>query len=274
MILGSQRKYNNSSEKFKIVTSFYPIYIITSNIVEGADNIELTNMTDVNIGCIHDYALTTSDLKKIEEADVFIENGLGLEDISDKIISSNKDLKIIDSSKEISNLIKEDDQINPHIWTSITNYIKQVENVTNGLKECNPNNAQIYQKNSEDYIEKLNKLKAKYDSELNLNGKAAITLDESFEYLGKELGLNLTGIHTSHEESTLSAETIKNVINMINEQDSKIIIVNEGSSIKNAEIIANETGAKIYKLNACVTGTLSKDAYINGMESNLDILKE
>ena len=38
----------------KIVTSFYPMYIIAENITDGAENIELENMADVNVGCLHD----------------------------------------------------------------------------------------------------------------------------------------------------------------------------------------------------------------------------
>ena len=41
----------------------------------------------------------------------------------------------------------------------------------------------------------------------------------------------------------------------------------------NAETIANETGAKIYKLNSGLTGNLEKDAYIKQMEENIEILK-
>ena len=65
---------NNKKEvddgKTKIVTSFYPMYIIAENITEGANNIELVNMADVNVGCLHDYTLTTEDMKKVEDADI------------------------------------------------------------------------------------------------------------------------------------------------------------------------------------------------------------
>ena len=81
----------------KIVTSFYPMYIIAENITEGAKNIELANMADVNVGCLHDYTLTTEDMKKVENADIFIIKGLGMEDFIDKVISSNESMMVIDS---------------------------------------------------------------------------------------------------------------------------------------------------------------------------------
>lgn len=273
IIKNNNNKGENSN--FKIVTSFYPIYIMASNITEGAENIELVSMADVNTGCVHNYTLTTSDMKKIENADVFIQNGLNLESFMDKAITSNQNMKIIDSSENMQNLIKENDETNPHIWTSISNYIAQVKNITKGLKEVNPENAEIYEENSKQYIKELTQLKLKYETELQkLNGKNAISLNESFEYLARELGLNLTTIHTSHEDSTMSAENLKNIINIVKQNDIKIIIVDINDDLKNAQTIANETGATIYKLNSGVTGTLNKNAYINSMNNNLEILKD
>lgn len=264
-----------SDDKFKIVTSFYPIYVMVANITEGAQNIELMNMTDANTGCIHNYTLTTADMKKLENADVFIENGIGLENFTDKITKANKDLEVIDSSENLINLIKEEeDETNPHIWTSISNYIVQVENITKGLKEKNPENAEVYEANSKKYIQELTELKLRYDNELNLKGQTAVTLNESFAYLGREVGLNLTVIYTSHEESALSAETLKNVIDTMKQNNSKIIIVDIDDDIKNAQTIANETGAKIYRLNSGATGSMSKEAYISAMKSNLEALKQ
>ncbi|MCI8485877.1 MAG: hypothetical protein HFJ20_01985 [Clostridia bacterium] len=41
-------KENDNNENYKIVTSFYPVYIMTYNITDGANMIELTNMADTN----------------------------------------------------------------------------------------------------------------------------------------------------------------------------------------------------------------------------------
>lgn len=274
-IVVSNKKENgvNNNEKFKIVTSFYPIYIMTANITEGAQNIELVNMTDNNVGCIHNYTLTTADMKKIDNADLLIQNGLGLENFIDKVVLTNKNLKVIDSSKNLENLIKEENEINPHIWTSISNCILQVENITQALKEENPENAEIYEINSKAYIQRLSDLKQKYDNELNLKNQTAVTLNESFAYLGRDLGLNLTVIHTSHEENSISAEVLKNIINTMKNANGKIIIVDRDDDIKNAQTIANETGAEIYVLDSGTRGSMDKEAYINYMKNNLEQLK-
>ena len=155
-------KKDNSN--YKIVTSFYPIYIMALNIVDGASNVEVSNMADANTGCVHNYTLQTADLKKVENANLFIQNGLEIENFMDKLINSFSKLDIVNSSEGIENVIQDEDEINGHTWTSINNYIKQLENIKNKLKKENPENAEIYEKNTNDYIEKLNNLKEEYDN--------------------------------------------------------------------------------------------------------------
>lgn len=263
-----------SSSKTRIVTSFYPMYVIALNLTEGAEGIELSNMADVNVGCLHDYTLTTEDKKKVENADIFISNGLGMENFISKILESNSDMKVIDSSNNLENVISNGIEENAHIWTSIDNYILQVQNIAEELKTADAKNAEIYTQNAQKYVDELNKLNEEYKSKLaKSNGEKAICLNEAFEYMGQELGMEMITIKTDHEESAISAGMLKSVINKVKEDDIKIIIIDKNDSKTNAETIANETGAKILELNSGLTGELNKDAYINQMRENMSILE-
>lgn len=275
IVLGSKKGSNKEDDgKFTIVTSFYPIYILTANITQGANNISLVNMAETNVGCLHDYTLTTNDMKKIEEADLFIENGLGLEKFMDKVLETNPNIQIVDSSENIINLIEENGETNPHIWTSLTNYIEQVKNVSNQLIEKNPENADIYKSNTEEYVNELSELKLQYETTLqSLSGKSIVSLNEAFAYLARDLQLDVVSIHTDHEKTTLSAEQLKNIIDTVKVKNIQTIIIDVNDNTQNAETIANETGATIYRLDSGLTGSLSKDAYLNVMKGNLETLK-
>ena len=200
-------------DNLKIVTSFYPIYIMTANITRDIPDVELLNMSEANVGCLHDYTISTTDMKKIEKANIYIQNGLGLENFMDKIISTYPNLKIIDSSINVSDKIQDENETNPHIWTSIENYTKQVETICQKLCKYDSKNAEKYKANCENYLQKINQEKQKYESELQkLNGEKVICLNEGLEYLLKELKMQVTQVETNHEESTMSAETLKNLI--------------------------------------------------------------
>lgn len=90
-----------TAEPFRIVTSFYPMYVAAINITDGIDGVEVHNMTKPQTGCLHDYQLMTEDMKTLENADAFIINGAGMEDFMDKVTEQQKELKVIDASRGI-----------------------------------------------------------------------------------------------------------------------------------------------------------------------------
>lgn len=275
IVIGNlNRNETEKDDKVRIVTSFYPMYIMTLNITEGIENVEVENMAGNQVGCIHDYTLTTSDLKKFENADIFIENGYGIEKFSEKIINSYPNVKIIEASNSIEDIITEESgDINAHFWTSIDNYILQVREITDRLKELDSVNIEKYEENASRYITELESLKTKYITELqNISGKKVISLNEAFSYLFKFAGIEEKLISTDHEQSALSAEQVKNVIDMMNNENIKTIIIAENDDEQNATAIANETGAKIYRLKDGMSGDGLTDSYINIMEDNLEIL--
>ena len=279
---------NNNPKKentnLKIVSSFYPINIITMNLIENARNVEAVCLTQNDVGCLHDYTLSTLDMKKIENANIFIQNGLGLENFMNKILQANQNLKIIDSSIEVTNIIKNNENINskqnnetvnPHICTNIENYIKQVETISQKLCEYNPENSLIYTKNCEKYTQALKELNSSYNEQLSkLNSQKVICLDEALVYLANSLEMDITYIETNHEESTLSADAMKKTIEKMKEENIKLIFIGEENNLNNAQTLANETGAQIVKLNPALSGKIDKNEYINAMTENLNTLKQ
>ena len=71
MRLGMKSK---SSEKMVISASFYPEYVIAVNLLEGTE-VGVSNLTANVTGCVHDYQLTTADMKNIEESIAVVING-------------------------------------------------------------------------------------------------------------------------------------------------------------------------------------------------------
>mgnify|MGYP004600525755 FL=1 len=275
LFLEKTKKVNENDEnQFKIVTSFYPMYIIALNITDGAENIKLENMADVSVGCLHEYTLVTKDLVKLENADVFIQNGLGVELFMDKVISNYPNINIIDSSVNVQdeNIMHEDDEENGHIWLNIDNYITQVQTISEGLCTLDSKNVDIYRKNTDEYIKKLEKLKEKYDS-FEFTNKTVISFNEAFEYLLDYLNIETIEIKTEGEESTMSAKTLSEIIDKANEENITTILLDKNDNTRDAKIIENETNCTIQNLNSGLYGNFEKDAYINQMHENLQKLQ-
>ncbi len=270
LVLPNPQKEENS--KFKIVTSFYPMYTIAKSLSAGIENVEVENMASNNIGCLHDYTLTTSDLKKIETANVFIVNGLGIENFSDKIIETYSNIKIIQASENINNLIIDDEEKNAHVWLSIDKYIKQIENIRVELAKYNPDNSENYKKNAEEYISKLKDLKDEINNKTKKQ-KNCLSFSESIAYLAEDFNLEIETIETDHEQNGLSAEMLAYAIEYVKENNIKNIIIDKKTADNNAKTVANETGAKIYVLDSILSGPDDEQSYINIMKQNLKIVE-
>lgn len=108
---------NEKGKELVIVTAFTPIYVLTSNLVKDISDVKVENLIQVQGECLHDYQLTTEDMKKLEKADVFIMNGGGMEGFIEEIVKTYPDLIVIDSSKEVSMLISESTHIHEEEYT-------------------------------------------------------------------------------------------------------------------------------------------------------------
>ena len=261
---------------FHIVTSFYPMYVATINITQGVDGVTVTNMTKPQTGCLHDYQLMTEDMKTLEKADAFVINGAGMESFLDKVIEQQKNLKIIDASKGIE-LLKDDDEENPHVWLSVTDAILQVKNIAEQLKAADPKHADAYEKNAAAYIKKLEALKAEMHAELDtVPNKDIVTFHEAFPYFAKEFGLNIISVVEREPGTEPTPAELQATIEQVKKLPVKVLFTEPQYSPSAAETIARETGAKIYTLDPVVTGEANAqaiNAYIDTMKKNMETLK-
>lgn len=274
----------DTNEKLKIVTSFYPMYILTSNVAKDINNVEVINLTKPYTGCLHDYSITTNEMKILENSDVFVINGAGMESFMDKIIKQMPKLNIIEASEGIelleagceeTNDENHEHNVNPHVWLSVSKAIEQVKNIESMLSNYDKPNKDKYKKNAEEYIAKLGTLKEEMHNSLdNIEDKNIITFHESFPYFAEEFDLNIVGVIEREPGSQPNAKELQETIKLIKSLDVKAIFTEPQYPAKVAETISKETGVKIYTLDPIVTGEMDLDSYINIMEKNLKTLKE
>ena len=267
-----------TAEPFRIVTSFYPMYVATINITDGVDGVEVYNMTKPQTGCLHDYQLMTEDMKTLEKADAFVINGAGMEDFMDKVTEQQKKLKVIDASRGIELIHDDEEGDNPHVWLSVTDAITQVRNIADQLKEADPAHAAAYEKNAVAYIEKLTSLKSEMHAALdNVPHKDIVTFHEAFPYFAKEFNLNIIGVVEREPGTEPTPTELQETIEQVNALPTKVLFTEPQYSPAAAETIARETGAKIYTLDPVVTGeatSAAKNAYIDMMKKNMKTLQE
>lgn len=286
LLTGCNFKNEVNNNDLKIVTSFYPVYIATLNIVDGAENVSLSNLTSTDVGCLHDYQLTTANMLILNKADVLVINGGGMESFVQKAIDNSDGLKIIDSSNGILEEHEENHAENnhnhghehgenAHIWVSVSLYIEQVKNIKRELCVIDPKNKDIYEKNAAEYIEKLEKLKDEMHEQLDdIEDKNIVTFHEAFEFFAEEFDLNIVAVIEREPGTYPSAGELAEIIDIVRQMEAKAIFTEPQYFENAANIIARETGRTLYSLDPIVTGDLNKDAYEKTMRKNLEILVE
>ena len=277
------------SSRLKLLASFYPIAIMALNITDGVEGVAVESMAQQQTGCLHDFQMTTADMKKAETADAFLINGAGMEGFLDKISDQLPELPVIDSSTGIPLIASGEDphhdggeghdhdqeDYNPHLWVSITNCMEQVRNLSEGIIALDPEHEAEYRENTETSLEKLSALRDKMHSALDhVKNKDIITFHEAFPYFAEEFGLHIAAVINREPDSQPSAKELADTIRLVRETGVKALFVEPLYPETSADIIAAETGAQVYVLDPAVSGEWDKNAYLTAMESNLQVLAQ
>ncbi len=264
------------AKKEKIIaTSFYPMYLAAANIAQGVPGVRVVNITKPFTGCLHDYQLTTEEVKTLAGAYVFVVNGGGMESFLDKITAQLPNLKIIDASEGLEMMADGHGEANPHLWVSVSGAMGQVRNIAKGLAEADPANAAAYHRNADAYLARLVSLRARMlEGAKDLKSRGIITFHEAFPYFARELGLNVAAVIQREPGTAPSPQELAGTIKMVRAKKIMALFAEPQYPAKDAEVIARETGARVYTLDPVSTGPMEDpDRYIKAMDANLITLK-
>ena len=274
-----------------IVTSFYPMYIATLNVVDGVDGIHLENLSEPQTGCLHDFQLTPEDMKLLSKADVFVINGGGIESFMTDVATAYPKLAIVEACEGLE-LISEDGEddevhdehgedghdhgdVNAHAWMSVKLYRKQVANIANYLSQIDPSNAKKYQKNAQNYDGELAKLQDKQQKAINFsNNQNIVIFHEAFAYVAEDYGINVCAVMDLDEERQISAGEVAGIISTIEQNSVSYILAEETYGADMGRVIEAETDATVVYIDPLNRGDYDKDSYLNGMDANIDKLTE
>lgn len=267
----------NPEDKFtekSVVTSFYPVYIMALNLTDGVDGISLVNLAQNHGGCLHDYQLTTENMRLLEDASLFIVNGGGMESFLEEVAENNKNLEIIYCNNGIKDAIADNEE-NAHYWMNPSLYIKQVEYLAKMLSLWDPAHTAEYEKNKNAYCQKISELSDRMDNELAfLSGAHIISFHEAFQYLADRLSINTDYTLDLDGEVYLGAGEISDILEKADKDDISFIWIEASTKQEFRSLVSGGGNTETIILDALINGENDKDAYINGMRRNIEALKE
>ena len=271
------------SEDTHILASMYPIYVAAANITQGVQGVHLELLAPATAGCLHDYQMTTADRTRVQDADIVLINGLGMETFLDKMLDGKT---VVDTSRgydaipyahedhdhdEHEGHDHDHGEINPHIWTSPDGAIWQAIHIRDALCEADPKNAQAYVDNAQVYLDALMDLQSNMHTSLApYAGTKVAVLHDSLAYFAREFDLEIVSVLKDDPDAQLSAKEITEAAASIRENGAAAILSElQYENSPAAQTLARETGLAVYDLDTAVTGDEANlNAYLEAMDYN------
>ena len=265
-----------------IAATTLPVWDFTSRLCQGTP-LAVTRLVTEQVSCLHDYSLNVRQVKAAEAAQVVVISGAGLEDFLDDLLL---DVPTIDASQGIS-LLHSDEaheeeehhheedghhhEEDPHIWLSPENAQVMVQNICEGLYRQYPDYEDTFQANLEDLLSQLEALQSYGEEQLSgLQRRELIPFHDGFSYFAQAFHLTILESVEEESGSEASAKDLIHLTELVRDHNLPAIFTEVSGSDSAAQVIARETGCKVYALDMAMSG----DSYFEAMYHNIDTIRE
>ncbi len=260
----------------RVVVSFYPLYILTMNVIGDVPEISLSGLSSNQSGCLHDYQLVTGDMVILSKADLFLINGAGMEGFLEEAAQAFPELRTVSCSDGIE-LIKNEEgaetEYNAHVWLDPQNAVIMVQNICEALSVSFPEYSDRFRENTEGYTERLKALDETLRAGLSvLENRDIVTFHEAFPYFASAYDLNVVAVISLEPDEGISPRMLAELADRIRAAGCPPLFTEPQYRSDAALALSAETGASVWELDPAVTGPLTADAYENAMLQNMDVL--
>ena len=259
--------------EIKVVTSIKPIHSLVSYIMEGVGSPDL--IVD-GYNSPHGFSLKPSHAKMLQEADIVIYVGEGLEEFLEKPLKSlaqnavkfellkqsgMKKLKFRErnifeghddhdhdkkAKKEDHDDHGHDDhghghgEFDPHIWLDPMNAKIIIKKVTNQLSKLDKDNSSTYKSNSKKALKEIDQLIKTVKSDVNKDAKVVVFHD-AYQYFEKRFDVNIIGALTVNTDVLPGAEQLAEIREVIEHEKVTCVLSEPQFNPDIVKTIANDT---------------------------------
>lgn len=284
----------SESSKVQVMTTFLPMYLFTKAVAGDTADVQVLIPPGTEV---HEYQSKPGDVQGIAQADVLVENGLGLESFLGDTIKSaeNSKLVVVDASRGITPIDEADAEHdhahestgepstgtaehdhpagNPHVWLDPVLVKQQVANIRDGLIQADPKNKTTYQANAAAYIQQLETLDQQFRQTLQQYPNCTfVTFHNAYPYLAQRYGLKQVAV-VELPEDNLSPGDIQNAIATVKQYNVKALFGEPGTDNKLLQSLAQDLNLTLRPLDSLEAGSLEPQYYFTAMNQNLQTLK-
>jgi zinc/manganese transport system substrate-binding protein len=234
-----------AQDRLNVVASFSILGDFVKNV--GGERIDVTTLVGPD-GDVHVYAPAPADARKIADARLLVINGLGLEGWLPRLLqASGGKAPIVTATTGIAPL-KLGSDADPHAWQSVANAKKYVTNIRDALAAADPADAEVFRKQTETYLAKLDALDREVQESIKQipeSRRKVISTHDAFGYFASAYGIAFIAPLGVSTESEASARDIANIIAQIKAAKIPAVFLEKISDPRLMRRISAESGARI-----------------------------
>lgn len=214
----------------------------------------------------HLYKPTSTDVKRLQAADVIFYNGMRLEgkmgDVLAALARRGKPVHAVTDAMAGEELIADgEDHHDPHVWMDVRGWMKAVEAVADALAAYDAGHADAYRTRAEGYLVELERLDDYARTSLATipeGRRVLVTAHDAFGYMARAYGLEVRGIQGLSTESEAGVRDIEQLVAFLVERRIPAVFVETSVSDKNVRALLEGARARGHDLK--IGGELFSDA--------------
>jgi zinc transport system substrate-binding protein len=268
----------STTSGLKVLATFFPLYDDAIDVLGNRGNVTLLVPFSVDV---HEFGPTPSSIVLVQQADVLIYNGAGLEPWIPQIVASagNSRLIQVNASEGLPLILvpseyqKDNRTIDPHVWNDPVLAQMQVKNILQGLIKADPSNAAYFTANANALIAKFQFM----DQELragtaHVATRTFVSFHEAFGYLAKDYNLIEVPLAGPFEEEPTPSD-ISKAVAAINQNHLCVCFAESLENPAPIEAVAAQTHAHVWILDP-IEGLSQSEAnagvtYLVKMQQNI-----
>ncbi len=254
----------NENGKLTVYASFYAMEQFVKAV--GGTEIVYHSVAPAG-GEPHDFEPTAADIAKLNEADIFVYNGGGIDAWAEKVADTLPDtVETVCAGRDLT--VNAGD---PHTWLNLYNAQMEMQAIYKAMSTADSANAQYYLDNLTQYAAKIDALEEEYKN-AGLAGKKLFVTHGAYDYLCEEFGMEQIALEGVSGDSDPSPAQMADIVEQIKAEGAKCIFYDPQAGDKVAAAAAKEAGIEAMPLHTFEGDGEHRD-YIEIMQLNLENLK-
>lgn len=218
----------------------------------GGSNVTVTSLVPKGLD-VHTYQVTPADLRAITAADLYVMNGLGLDDWLEKTLqSAGNGAPVVKLGVDLPGVVLLPGETasteNPHLWMNVAYGIEYVKRISAALQAADGAHAPAISAATDVYVAKLTVLDAWVHQQIETipaANRQFVLFHPALPYFARAYGLTVVGVAVQAPGQDPSAGDIAALIDRIKATGVKAIFSEAQFPTALVDRIAAETGARV-----------------------------